>query len=539
MRKTTNIITVFTFVILGTWFLQDSFSRSVHLSALNNDTQFNTSATSEWLTQTVATEMGGIRVNLAFDTHGYPHLVHQAEISFTNPIRYAHWTGIDWQTETIRSGELPSPTGASMDLNGDVAHFSYTTADNKLMFAFSGGISDTVDVGIGSEQVRDSSIAVGSNGLSHIVYRETEGLITHMDYIKYAYEQPGSTWVIDVVDLANLIVSDHFSPPSLVLDQNNDPHISYTNLDNDLVYAHISGGSWVTETVDLIGGGTSFSMPSMSVDSTGGLHICYIDTENFLLKYAFGNSLNWTVSVVDDAGSNVCSLAVDTNDHVHIAYIPISSGLNYAYWDGGTWQTKVVDIDISSPYFSLSLDKDNAPWIAYRAQSGHVALATKPGPVSMLIGVEGGVFTPTTNITVTFPSGAFSEPVTVTYTTVNPVAHTLTDIGVFYELTAVSTTTGQPAQLEPGETFTTLVQYDEANLPAGVSEDSLRLYYQTAAGAVQRPNAVSATWEPASSSVVDTESNEITAVDNHLGTWAVFGSNATGYELFLPAVIKP
>jgi len=33
--------------------------------------------------------------------------------------------------------------------------------------------------------------------------------------------------------------------------------------------------------------------------------------------------------------------------------------------------------------------------------------------------------------------------------------------------------------------------------------------------------------------------DEVTAVDNHLGTWAVFGSDVAGYELFLPAVMKP
>ncbi|MCA9975694.1 MAG: hypothetical protein KC413_08080, partial [Anaerolineales bacterium] len=123
----------------------------------------------------------------------------------------------------------------------------------------------------------------------------------------------------------------------------------------------------------------------------------------------------------------------------------------------------------------------------------------------------------------------------VTYMAIAPISSTLPNVGVFYELTAVSTATNQPAQLEPGQTFTTVVQYNEANVPSGVSEDSLKLFYQTG-GAVQQPNSATAAWEPASSSVVDTAQNEITAVDSHLGVWAVFSD---GHKVYLPAVIKP
>ncbi len=158
-------------------------------------------------------------------------------------------------------------------------------------------------------------------------------------------------------------------------------------------------------------------------------------------------------------------------------------------------------------------------------------------PPSTVITPAGGVFAPTSDRTFTFPSGAFSEPVTVTYKVIDSIPHTLADAGVFYELTAVSTTTNQPVQLEPGQTFTAVVQYDEANLPPGVSESSLGLYY-TVSSPAQQPSSVTATWNPASSNAVNTETNEITAVDSHLGTWGVFGS-AAGHELFLPAVVKP
>ena len=78
-----------------------------------------------------------------------------------------------------------------------------------------------------------------------------------------------------------------------------------------------------------------------------------------------------------------------------------------------------------------------------------------------VIGVGGGVFMPMNTLTFTFPSDAFSEPVTVTYTTIPTVTSDMQDVGVFYELTAVSTATNQPVQLEPGQTFTSVVQYNK------------------------------------------------------------------------------
>ena len=197
-----------------------------------------------------------------------------------------------------------------------------------------------------------------------------------------------------------------------------------------------------------------------------------------------------------------------------------------------TWEAASSNVVDAVGNTVTAVDGRLGTWAIFGAEDN-----VEPPSNSSVINPSGGVFTPTGSITFTFPAGAFAEPVTVTFATLVPIPHTLPDVGMFYELTAVSTATNQPVQLDPGQTFTAVVQYDEANLPPGVGEDSLGLYYAVSSPA-QQPNNVTTTWNPASSNAVNTETNEITAVDSHLGTWAVFGAGA-GYELFLPAVIKP
>src|SRR5665647_2902206 len=176
-----------------------------------------------------------------------------------------------------------------------------------------------------------------------------------------------SEWTISTVDSSSY-------DPSLELDKNEMPHISYKDQTKaDLKYAFWDGSSWVTQTVD-----STYNAgynPSLELDNNSQPHISYgvrgslsynsngqymeVDSLNYAVRE--GNS--WKITAVGDVFSSVMKL--DSNDQPHISY---SSGgsLWYVYWNGSSWIKMNVDsAGHYGPYLSLALDSCNQPSIAY------------------------------------------------------------------------------------------------------------------------------------------------------------------------------
>ena len=106
---------------------------------------------------------------------------------------------------------------------------------------------------------------------------------------------------------------------------------------------------------------------SMAGDSDGYQHIAYGWDH---LYYASENADGWVVSTVDaspSTGSRTV-LALDSEDHAHIVYFDqLNKRLKYAFQFGEGWyiQTLPSEGDDVSDIFSMTLDKDGAPWICY------------------------------------------------------------------------------------------------------------------------------------------------------------------------------
>jgi len=137
---------------------------------------------------------------------------------------------------------------------------------------------------------------------------------------------------------------------------------------------------------------------------------------------------------------------------------------------------------------------------------------------------SGGVITPTAGVTVSVSSGAFTDTVQMYFTSLASAGVVAPgNIGVFYELDALYGSSGQPAQLQPGQTYTITVTYDEANLPPGFDETRLALYYWN-----------NGQWMKEPTSAVDTVANTITATPNHFSLWSALAV----HEIYLPVVFK-
>jgi peptide/nickel transport system substrate-binding protein len=147
--------------------------------------------------------------------------------------------------------------------------------------------------------------------------------------------------------------------------------------------------------------------------------------------------------------------------------------------------------------------------------------------VAQTIGVEGGSLTSYDESTsVQVPPGAIAEPIVMTHTpTSGPLpGGNLASIGHDFDLTAVYSDTGQPAQIEAGQSFTIEIDYGDAG---AVIEDTLGLYWWDE-GAED--------WSQAGiSSTVDVEANMVTAAVDHLSLFAFLGETN---RVYLPVVLK-
>jgi hypothetical protein len=213
---------------------------------------------------------------------------------------------------------------------------------------------DTVDaidvVGV------DPSLALDANGFPHISYYDRT-----YSTLKYA-RWNGSLWLIDDVDA----VGNRTWYSSLALDASDHPHISYYDSTfGNLKYARWTGSAWSRETVDSIGDVGLYN--SLALDASAYPHISYRDYNNSLLKYARWDGAQWHFVTLDTNVEHTSSLALDADGHPHISYYDADNhALKYAWWAGFQWHLDTVDAysEVGSAS-SLALDTHDYPHISY------------------------------------------------------------------------------------------------------------------------------------------------------------------------------
>jgi hypothetical protein len=211
----------------------------------------------------------------------------------------------------------------------------------------------------GDDMVGESpSLALDSNNNPHISYASNDNYS-----LQYAYHD-GSNWSIET--LINGLGSG-FLPSSLQIDISNNPHISYA-FDGDLYYTYYDGSNWQIETVDSDGDVGGYN--SLALDSNNNPHISYYVYPNQDLKYAYYDGNNWHIETVDSDGDVGWwnSLALDSNDNPHISYADnYNRALKYAYYDGSNWSIEAVMSGPGSGYIasSLAVDISDKPHISY------------------------------------------------------------------------------------------------------------------------------------------------------------------------------
>lgn len=156
--------------------------------------------------------------------------------------------------------------------------------------------------------------------------------------------------------------SEIFDGVSLALDRSGKAHIAFGF---PLYYATNASGSWEVTHFDIDSG---LHRDFIAVGSANNVYISFYDWENDLLKYitnASGKWRNHVIDAVDTTGGLEYSMAIDSNDKLHISYYGASS-LKYATNLSGNWQIYLIDyFEEAGRLNSISVDRSGYVHISY------------------------------------------------------------------------------------------------------------------------------------------------------------------------------
>ena len=191
------------------------------------------------------------------------------------------------------------------------------------------------------------SAAIDANDKIHVSYYDSLA-----GSVKYATDRSG-TWVIKTID------SSSTTDPSIAVDSSGSVHISYVNRSSaELMYATDASGTWVTTALHSLKKNSVSPWPgqdlstSIAIDSNDVIHISYVSTESLTvrteLRYTTNANGTWVSTTIDsdDSGYGVgksSCMAIDSNDKVHIIFQNRTSGqAGYAHNKNGTWEVEYI-----------------------------------------------------------------------------------------------------------------------------------------------------------------------------------------------------
>lgn len=267
----------------------------------------------------VSTRVGTL--DLVVDRGGVPRVsYHDAE---AGTLGYAYDAGTSWQAETVDAGNdgvVGQANSIAVESSGR-PHIAYL-GDGGAKHAASGRsswrggwIND--DLNVRDEVNGGIAIDVASDGNPHVVY-----YVRSRTSVRYA-RWDGDTWFHETVASEGLVGNTL----DIELGADDDAHIVYSEwktgagFDAGLHYAHWTGSTWERSTIDTDHG----RWPSIALDADGNPHISYVVTHSSSdreLIYAYPTDDGWEVETVDRGqGIFDSSIAVADDGTVHISYV--------------------------------------------------------------------------------------------------------------------------------------------------------------------------------------------------------------------------
>ena len=230
----------------------------------------------------------------------------------------------DGYSDTLPGGftVLPSPWGDDLRLTDDDAVSSLSQSNAR-------------------------SIAVDSQGHLHVVWNDTRDGNREIYYKAF----DGAAWS---ADLRLTVDGLHSTDPGIAVDGNDNLHVVW-NDDRDgnyeIYYKRFDGASWGTDTRLTSAGGDS-RYPSIAVDGLNRILVVWQDkrggegTKNIYMRMHDGITWQAEENIASDVpGSQTPAIAVDANNHVHVAWrqnYGDSLRTYYKMFNGSAWGEEEV-----------------------------------------------------------------------------------------------------------------------------------------------------------------------------------------------------
>ena len=212
----------------------------------------------------------------------------------------------------------------------------------------------------------DISMAMEANGNIHISYYHDNN-----DKLMYA-KWDGTSWSREV--LCDMTIKNYGT--SIALDSSGNPYISLCQ-SRELKLFYKTGGVWKNESLEGGVGSYTGCHSSIAIDSQDQVHISYQNVSSFDLMYVHKSGGNWFYETLDSENTTgkYTSLALDSQDRPHVSFQKTSSGtLHYSGWDGNSWNIDTVDDQKTAGnyYTSLAIDSQDNPHISYFSAVGGI-----------------------------------------------------------------------------------------------------------------------------------------------------------------------
>ena len=359
----------------------NGFKHISYYDNTNDDLKYATDMTGSWVITSVDTSGNvGYFTSIAIDSSDGVHISY--DDATNDDLKYATCssgctTASNWNKLSVdTSGDVGGHTSIAIDSN-DVIHISYfddTNNDLKYATCSSGCTTasnwNKLSVDTSGDVGRYTSIAIDSNDAVHISYSDN----TNYE-LKYATCSSGCTTASNWNEVSAGTTGfggTHYT--SIAIDSNDAVHISYydSHPNNDLKYATCSSGcttasNWNNVTVDASGIVGQYA--SIAINSNDVIHISYFDDTNDDLKYATCSSScttasNWNNISVDTTGvvGPYTSIAIDSNDAVHISYDDATNG-----------DLKYIAIDSSSNIYGYSISPELPAGLSFNTSTGEIS----------------------------------------------------------------------------------------------------------------------------------------------------------------------
>lgn len=299
-------------------------------------------------------------ISLAIDSTNKPHIAYQTSTP-DGPdywVSYAYFDAQIWDIQNLddTGHEALPPSVACLDLDSaDQPHvmFNDMTTGDWLYTYFDGSAWQALDMaGLHGA----SSMVLDADDRPHIAY--TGG------GLHYAWHNR-TEWLSEEIGADLPVIM-----PDVALSGSSTPHIAYYNWEDDhAALASFVEGEWEYYNAPCITNGTA---PDAACMSTGMPAFTFYNSSAQELWYEyFVKGSGWQHQVPDSDGNvgKGSSLAFDSLNHPHISYYDQDNyDLKYAYLDGIEWHIQTIEGNgiISGDISSIAIDSYDRPSIAFR-----------------------------------------------------------------------------------------------------------------------------------------------------------------------------